>query len=260
MSDSVSLDTQLSESVHSSDDAEKNKELNSEETFPLNTFLQEIGLATPIDYVFQTFAIQKSRQSVVKMNDKELLFLFHVMRSQDLKAEMPFPRSAFLEKVISSDPSLPIKYVIWAVEESPNWSTRTPLSFNEFHLYFQDVLHPNFGYSAEELYKVFDARHDETYFINNGPRSSSVDKKFHVLFVTEKVIVAIQMPEVKYEDIVDSECFTCKWVSLQDLCVARSVSESAVFYFPRKNLVFTEEEKKEYVENMEMDDCSNCVV
>lgn len=252
-------DTQLSESIMIEDGIEK-KEPTEQETFPLNTFLQEVGLASPIDYVFQTFAIQKSRQSVVKMSDKELLFLFHVMRQQDLKAEMPFPRSAFLEKLTPTDPALPTKYIIWAVEESPNWVTRTPLTFNEFHLYFQDILHPNFGYSAEELYKVFDARHDETYFINNGPRSSSVDKKFHVLFVTEKLIVAIQMPEVKYEDIAETECFSCKWVSLNDPCVVRSISESAVFHFPRKNLVFTEEEKKEYVENMELADCSDCVV
>jgi hypothetical protein len=143
-------------------DEEKSETVKQEDQpFPLNEFLNEIGLINPIDYVFQTFAIQKSRQNVSKMSSEDLLFLFHVIKNEDLKVEIPFPRCAFLEKVLPSDPALPVKYIIWAVEESDHWKTRKPLSFNEFHLYFVDVLNPNFGYSAEELYKVFDARHEE---------------------------------------------------------------------------------------------------
>lgn len=230
---------------------------------PANQFIQfldEMGLSTPIDSVFQIFAIQKSRQLISKMKNDELLFLFHVLKNKDLKEDFPFPRCAFIEKILSSDSNLPPKYIIWTVEESSLWKTRKPLSFNDFHLYFQDVLRPNFGYSAEELYKVFDAKHDDTYFINNGPRSGSVDNQFHVLFVTEKIIVAIQMPEVKYEEISDTECFMSKWVSLDCPVKIQECHESAVFLFPRKNLVFSEEEKKEYVANMEIDDCPDCAV
>jgi hypothetical protein len=235
-------------------------QVSEDQPFPLNEFLTEIGLSTPIDFVFQTFAIQKSRLNVSKMSSEDLLFLFHVMKNEDLKVEIPFPRCAFLEKVLPDDPSLPVKHIIWAIEESSTWKTRVPLSFTEFHLYFNDVLHPNLGYSAEELYKVFDARHDETYFINNGPRKNSIDKKFHVLFVTEKVIVAIQVPEVKYDEIPEKEMIQCKWVSLKENTLVKAVHESAVFLFPKKNLVFTEEEKKEYAENMEEGECKDCAV
>lgn len=232
--------------------------------FPINEFLNEIGLSTPIDYVFQTFAIQKSRLNVSKMDAETLLFLFHVMKNEDLKQEIPFPRCAFLEKIIGDDPAKPSRYVIWAVEESESWKTRKPLPFTDFHLYFNDVLHPNLNYSAEELYKVFDARHDETYFINNGPRKNSVDKKFHVLFVTEKVIVALQIPKLEYNDMPEDKLFQCKWVSLHENAFIQSISECAVFDFPKRNLVFSEEEKKEYNENMDLVDssteCEECKI
>lgn len=234
----------------------------TEKQFPLNEFLTEIGLSTPIDYVFQTFAIQKSRLNVSKMDSENLLFLFHVMKQADLKEDIPFPRCAFLEKIDPPEPSLPSKYIIWAVEESLDWKNRKPLPFTDFHLYFNDVLHPNLHYSAEELYKVFDARHDETYFINNGPRSGSADKKFHVLFVTEKVIVALQIPHIAYDLIPSDKLFQCKWVSINEDSTIMPVSETAVFHFPRRNLVFTEEEKKMYNENMELQDsdveCKEC--
>lgn len=235
------------------------------EKMPIDQFLDEVGLATPLDFVFQNFAIQKSRINVSKMPSEELLFLFHVMRAEDLKVETPFPRCAFLEKILPPDPSLPSKYIIWSVEESDIWKTRKQLPFTDFHLYFGDVLYPNLGYSAEELYKVFDARHDETYFINNGPRKQSVDKKFHVLFVTNKVIVAIQIPEVKYEEIPDEVTFICKWISLKEKSCIKLLHEYAVFEFAKRNLVFTEEEKSEYKSNMETTEekeevCKDCVV
>lgn len=236
-----------------------------EEKMPIDEFLSEVGLATPLDFVFQNFAIQKSRINVSKMASEELMFLFHVMRNEDLKADNPFPRCAFLEKILPSDPSLPSKYIIWSVEESEIWKTRKQLPFTDFHLYFGEVLYPNLGYSAEELYKVFDARHDETYFINNGPRKQSVDKKFHVLFVTSKAIVAIQIPEVKYEEIPEEVTFICKWISLKEKSCIKLLHEYAVFEFAKRNLVFTEEEKQEYKTNMETIDegkeiCKDCLV
>lgn len=247
------------------DDTENDPiKIEKDKPFPFDKFLEEVGLLTPIDYIFQTFAIQKSRLSVRNMDKEQLTFLFHVMKNEDLKKEIPFPQSAFLEKILPPSDDLPCKYVIWTVEESSLWSSRKPLSFPEFHLYFNDVLHPNLGYSAEELYKVFDARHDETYFINNGPRSGSADGKFHVLFVTDKVMVAIQIPPVLYHEIPDTELFTCKWVSLQEKTTIKSVHESAVFDFPKRNLVFSEEEKVDYKQNMDAEleegECKECRV
>lgn len=229
---------------------ETEEKVENTDPFPVDKFLEEVGLMTPLDLLFQTFAIQKSRQNLASMGN-ELAFLFHMIRSKDLKEDNTFPHVAFAERLLPDDPSGPSKFVIWSTEESENWKTRKMLSFNEFHLYFVDVLKPNLNYSAEELYKVLDAKRNESYFISNGPRKSSADEKFHVLFITPKFITTFQFPKIGYDDIPDDQLFICKWVSLTEKCTVRPAFEYAVFEFPQNNLVFSEEEVKEYNENME---------
>lgn len=258
MMDSDTSEKSNDEVVHTSNVPEASEE--KKPNFPIDKFLDEMALSTPLDYLFQNFAIQKSRQNISKISD-QLSFLFHLVRAEDLKQEIPFPHCAFIEKLDGACPDDPSRYIIWSTEESENWKSRKPLSFNEFHLYFLDVIKQMVQYSAEELYKVFDAKRGESYFINNGPRSQSLDGKFHLLFVTTKVIVAFQIPIVSYSEIEDKDLFSCKWVSLSEKVTVRPAFESAVFEFPVSPLVLSPEETKEYNENMEVyGECKDCQI
>jgi hypothetical protein len=236
------------------------KEVQEETKFPMDQFLDHMGLSTPIDYLFQSFAISKSRQMIKTVEDN-LTFLFHLIKTEDLKKEIPFPHAAFIERVYSQSPDELDKYIIWSTAESENWEKRKPLPFTDFHLYFLDVLKPNFQYSAEEIYRIFDAKRGESYFLNNGPRNNSTDRKFHVLFITTKVIVCFQIPECRFNEIKPEEEFICKWVSMSSKTTVRVVGEFAVFELPNFDIVSTPEEKQEMKEFFEADTvCKDCTV
>ena len=58
------------------------KEVQEETKFPMDQFLDHMGLSTPIDYLFQSFAISKSRQMIKTVEDN-LTFLFHLIKTED---------------------------------------------------------------------------------------------------------------------------------------------------------------------------------
>lgn len=246
---------------------EKQTEETKDVKFSMESFLNEMALQNPIDYLFHNFAIQKSREVIAKAND-HLQFLFHLMTTQELEQiERPFPRCCFLEKGVwkkfSDEKGLeeiPLN-VLWTFIPSEEWETRAQLPFTDFHLYFIDVMKPNYHYSAEELYRIFDSKRGERYFLNSGTRADSEDRKFHILFITDKGIIAFHVPELVIDDVVESEKFTSKWTSLSVPNILQYVKEFAYFELPSTYLVSSESE----IEKMEQDDketneCKDCHV
>lgn len=58
-------------------DTEKEKMVLTQENFP--KFLQEVGLETPIDYVFNNYAMIQSRKRIENGPQDQLIFLFHLV-------------------------------------------------------------------------------------------------------------------------------------------------------------------------------------
>lgn len=239
--------------------------------------LNHLGLQTPVDYIFLDFAIQKSRLALQNVDDT-LHFLFHTQSRQTNVVIKPFPHSMFLEKqtyrkfnmteVGTEDMT---ELILWVLQPSDKWAEREILPFTDFHLYFNEVVKPLFGYSAEDIYRLFDEKKDETFFVAHGKRTSTESKRIITLFVTKDHIIAFHFDHVDVEAIPLSEKFMSKWISLQFPINLQEVHEFAVFERPKYQLVptaptTTEKSEKlpsmnfstqglEYVEDM---DCVNC--
>ena len=235
----------------------------TQENFP--KFLSEVGLETPVDYIFNNYAMIQSRQRIEKGPNDNLIFLFHLVTDSMLKENRTFPRCAFIEKEKKDDNPL---YIFWTFSPSVRWETRDIRSFEDFHYYFMTVMRPNYTYSAEELYKVLNDKRGESYFLNHGSRSNSEDGNFHILFVTPKSIVAFNVPRVDVNDIPKKEFFYSKWVSLDHPVFLQDCCEFDTFEFPPiEYLDILEKQKQnekmvsfatEGLDTYEVDECENC--
>lgn len=241
-----------------------------------------VGLQTPIDYIFLDFAIQKSRQNLTAVSDS-LHFLFHTVSQHDLDhADRPFPFSIFIEKYQTTnlselDSKQGEELVMWSLIPSEQWKNRTVSPFTDFHLYFQDVLRPLYGYSAEDLYRLFDQKRGQLFFVTHGTRSSTESKRIVTLFVTAKNIIVFHFDPVDVSEIKKEDKFMSKWVSTSLPISLQSLSEYAIFELPQRNLVMSDGEIKESesavqrktsprsvsfstagLDTYESDDCINC--
>lgn len=226
--------------------------------------LDSIGLQTPIDYIFLDFAVQKSRSSMREVVDQPA-FLFHTIRSKEsLEDEKPFPHSVFIEKfsqkgfINSEDGSIKTseQYIMWNLVPSTEWEKREILSFGDFHLYFIDVLKPMFGYSAEELYKIFDQKKGDMFFLVQGHHS--INDKCIILFITKRNIIVFHVPKFEIVDKVENK-FLSKWISMDIPTEIQELHEYAIFELPSQNLVLTTEETNESKGDDKME-CPDCVV
>ena len=204
-------------------------------------FLKSVGLDHPLDFVFLSYATTKSVKAIDAMDPKNLLFLFHLLTSEMVEKNQLFPRAAFAEKVIKDDKKVNI---IWTFSPSETYESRLPKSFENFHLYFMNILKPSYQYSAEELYKIFRDKKEEMYFLNHGSRDDSENKLFHVLFVCPKMIIAFHIPFLDIEEIPSKELFMSKWVSNTSPVLLQEVFEHDVFEFPGEEY-FSPNEKTE---------------
>lgn len=264
------------EKEYSAEQLEVAKELEKK----FENVLSMVGLQTPIDYIFLDFALQKSRQNLTTVADS-LHFLFHTVSQQDLDtAERPFPYSIFIEKYNMNQEDQfddkvqhPSHLVMWSLTPSDLWKTRVILPFTDFHLYFQEVVKPLYGYSAEDLYRLFDQKRGELFFVTHGTRSSTESKRIITLFVTAKHIVVFHFDAIDVSLIKKEEQFMSKWISLNYPVSLQSVSEYAIFHLPERNLVMTKEEVEqseskgspksvnfstEGLDTYEFDDCPSC--
>lgn len=211
-----------------------------------------VGLQTPIDYIFLDFALQKSRQNLATVSDS-LHFLFHTVSQHDLDhAERPFPFSIFMEKYktrvfkeTEAETEEEEELVMWSLVPSEKYKTRTVLPFTDFHLYFQDIIRPLYGYSAEDLYRLLDQKKGQLFFVTHGTRSSTESKRIVTLFVTGKNIIAFHFDPVDVTKTKKEEKFMSKWISLNLPVSLQSLEEYAIFEMPNHNLVMTEDEVKE---------------
>jgi hypothetical protein len=245
-----------------------------------DAILNMIGLSTPIDYIFLDFAIQKSRLTLSNIGPN-LQFLFHTISRTALLGEgRVFPNSMFIEEVPirKFDESLQTtvdsaELVMWSLAPSSQWQTRDVLPFTDFHLYFNEVIKPLYNYSAEDIYRLFDDKKEDLYFVTHGTRESTESKKIITLFVTRSNIIVFHFDPVDVEKIPKTEKFASKWISLEYPICIKEINEYAVFERPKFQLVpdtVMETEpiqvvKKEefnfstkgldYVEDM---DCLNC--
>ena len=214
--------------------------------------LSMVGLQTPVDYIFLDFALQKSRLALSTVSDS-LHFLFHTVSQHDLdNADRPFPFSIFVEKYktkIFQESDAQTKeeeeLVLWSLIPSKEWEKRPILPFTDFHLYFQDVLRPLYGYSAEDLYRLFDQKRGQLFFVTHGTRSSTESKRIVTLFVTMKNIIVFHFDAVDVTEVKKEDKFMSKWISLSLPISIKSLSEYAIFELPDRNLVMTHEEVKE---------------
>lgn len=223
-----------------SSDEEKESMILTQENFP--KFLQEVGLETPIDYVFNNYAMIQSRKRIENGPHDQLIFLFHLVTDGMLKEEKTFPRCAFIEKAEKDD--MPLN-IFWTFSPSSRWETREIRSFEDFHYYFMTVMKPNFSYSAEQLYQILNEKRGESYFLNHGSRKNSEDGNFHILFVTPKCIVAFQVPQVDVEGIKKKELFHSKWISLDQPAFMQDCCEFETFEFPPIEYLDILEKQKE---------------
>jgi hypothetical protein len=260
------MDMMTEESISIQEET-KSEAANADEpkkTFSMESFLKEMGLETPIDYLFHNFAIQKSRDAISKAKEN-FQFLFHLLTNSELDNEpRPFPRCCFLEsgewKMFDNDKGLtstPLN-VLWTFVPSEEWETREQLPFTDFHLYFIDVIKPNHHYSAEELYKIFDSKRGERYFLNSGTRADSDDRKYHILFITDKGIIVFHVPEIDITTIKEEEKFMSLWTSLKTPNILQYVKEFAYFELPSSYLVTSPSEISKMNEESSDVECKEC--
>ena len=249
-----------------------------------NRLLNAIGLQTPIDYIFLDFALQKSRLNLEKITDTPH-FLFHTISKTDIQnKDRPFPHCLFIEKKsykkfdVNAQTTLDAEHgIIWSLTPSDFWETRDILPFTDFHLYFMDVLKPLYNYSAEELYRLFDEKQNETFFVSHGNRSSTEQRRIVTLFCTPKHIVVFHFDDIDISDVSENEKFFSKWISADLSLSLHSLTEFALFHRPSVQLVPKTETvtnietnlQKEKIERKVMfstpgldtvgdDDCMNC--
>jgi hypothetical protein len=201
--------------------------LIDEETFP--KFLEQVGLQTPVDYVFLNYAMIQSCRKIATATTGQLLFLFHLVTNEMLESEKVFPRCAFIERMERDEEKV---NVIWTFSPSSEWTTRGLRNFDDFHAYFMNVMKSNYHYSPEELYKVLNEKRGESYFLNHGTRKDSSDGQYHILFVSPNCIVTFHVPQIHIEDVAEKQYFKSKWVSLEEKCLLQDCFEFDVFEFP----------------------------
>jgi hypothetical protein len=224
---------------------EEDNSLLTKENF--DEFLTYVGLQSPIDFVFLNYAMSMSRQKIDTVKDN-LLFLFHIVTSEIMQSERPFPRCAFVEKVPKDEESK--INVLWTFSPSKDFESREIQPFSLFHSYFMNVLKPNLNYTAHQLYEILKQRKGESYFLNHGPRSNSVDEMFHILFVTPRAIIAFQVPPANLSTIDKKDIFMSKWVSMTEETVIKDCCEYEIFACPRMD----EDETEEIVSDTKMDE------
>lgn len=215
---------------------------NAEKKF--DRILNMIGLQTPCDYIFLDFAIQKSR-SALTFSENNLQFLFHTMSKEALlQSGRVFPHSIFLERIPVHvfDETLQTtvdthELVMWVLSPSKEWSTRDILPFTDFHLYFGEVIKPLFNYSAEDLYRIFDNKKEDLYFITHGTRNDTDKKIIITLFVTKDNIIAFHFEHPNVMTVPADEKFKSKWISLEMPISMKEVTEFAIFERPRYQIV-----------------------
>lgn len=209
-----------------------------------NRILNTIGLQTPLDYIFLDFALQKSRLNLEKITDTPH-FLFHTISRTDIQnKDRPFPHCLFIEKKTFKKFDETVQNtidtehgIIWSLTASDIWETRNVLPFTDFHLYFMDVLKPLYHYSAEELYRLFDEKQNETFFVSHGNRSSTEQRRIVTLFCTPKHIVVFHFDDIDTTDIPENEKFFSKWISADLSLSLHSLTEFALFERPDIQLV-----------------------
>jgi hypothetical protein len=211
-------------------------------------FLNGVGLSNPLDYIFLSYATTKSVKAIEAMNPANLLFLFHLLTNDMIEKNMLFPRAAFIEKLIKEDKKI---NVVWTFSPSENFETREKKSFENFHLYFMNILKPSYQYSPEELYKIFREKKEEMYFLNHGSRNDSETRLFHVLFVCPKMIIAFHIPFLHFDDIPKKELFMSKWISNDSPVIIQDVFEYDIFEFPSQEYFSHEETKEQNLEVIE---------
>lgn len=207
----------------------------------INDFFIQLGLSHPIDFVFLSYSQGRSRERV-KYSNENLIFLFHLITNQNLTEEKSFPRAAFLEKVVNLEETFNI---IWTLSPSEIWASRTILPFENFHLYFMNILSPAFQYSVEDLYKVLKTRKGESYFLHHGARKDTETEILHILFVTPKVIIAFQVGKIIFDEIEDHQIFVSKWISENEKSILLDCQEKEIFEFPPDNFLDTIEDGTE---------------
>ena len=266
----------MTEEAVMSDDVTK---VIQEQENKFNQLLNVIGLQTPLDYIFLDFAIQKSRLNLKDISSSPH-FLFHTISRRDLTSEdRPFPHCLFIEKTtykkFDEEHSSSVDVtegIVWSLAPSDIWNTRDILPFTDFHLYFTDILKPLYGYSAEDLYRIFDEKKEETFFITHGNRESTEQKRIVTLFCTPKQLVVFHFDEVNSEFLSKQEKFSSKWISQDLLLNLVTLHEFAVFERAQFQLVSKEPEENPSVikpekklhfstpglDTVEDDDCMNC--
>lgn len=209
-----------------------------------NQLLNVIGLQTPLDYIFLDFALQKSRMNLQKITSTPH-FLFHTISRHDMaNDERPFPHCLFIEKKtykkFDEEMSATIDEthgIIWSLTPSDIWKSRDILPFTDFHLYFMDILKPLYAYSAEDLYRIFDEKKEETFFISHGDRQSTESKRIITLFCTPKHIVVFHFDDIDVSATPPEEIFKSKWISADLPLSLHSLHEFAIFERPQFQLV-----------------------
>lgn len=244
MSDVVVEENKMEESTET--ETKQTEKMVSEEK--VGHFLKNIGLDHPLDFVFLSYATSKSVKAIDAMDPKNLLFLFHLLTSEMIEKNQMFPRAAFAEKLVKDDKKVNI---IWTFSPSENFETREKKSFENFHLYFMNILKPSYQYSPEELYKIFRDKKEEMYFLNHGSRDDSENKLFHVLFVCPQMIIAFHIPFLDIEEIPSKDLFVSKWVSNTSPVLLQEVFEYDVFEFPSREYFAHEETKEQSIEVVE---------
>jgi len=222
-------------------------------------FLEFIGLSNPIDYTFLDYSMHKSRENVISFKE-DLNFFFHLILKEVEDSDHPFPMATWCEKIseeyFDTNTETPDevktrkKIVLWTTLPSDKWPTREVLNFNQFHLYFLDVIKPLQHFSAEELYRVIDQKRGEVYFLTIGSRKNVTgDKTLIILFITSKYIVSFHVPEHK-----DFETGSySKWVSLTEKFELKYINEFQLFRLPEGNLVMSKEEVEKVKQTEELD-------
>lgn len=197
----------------------------------IEKFLVDVGLQSPLDFVFLNYSMSSSRQKIQQITNN-LLFLFHIVTSETLEQERPFPRCAFVEKISTEEENEKLN-IVWTFSPSPQFIERSIQPFEAFHSYFMNVLKPNLHYSASELYEILKQRKGETYFLNHGARENSIDSMFHILFVSPKAIIAFQVPPVNLSLLNKKEMFSSRWISDSEAAIIQDCQEYEIFACPR---------------------------